>query len=149
MLSGDSNVNGQKNQQVLLAKNNFAVVLHNYNVKLPETSQLYVLWRKFCILSTFFAALPFRLSSCQRFSISHRRYKKNSFFSPNGIGLLFFISRSSSFSVIHVNRFCCCCLFVFISKSPFNYEILIYHRNALVVKMKNFTPSYMKGQSIV
>ena len=49
MLSGDSNDNGQKNQWVLLAKNNFAraahffvyffaVVLHNYNVKLPETS---------------------------------------------------------------------------------------------------------------
>ena len=49
MLSGDSNDNGQNNQWVLLAKNNFAraahffvyffaVVLHNYNVKLPETS---------------------------------------------------------------------------------------------------------------
>ena len=28
-----------------------AVVLHNYNVKLSETSWLYVLWRKYCTCS--------------------------------------------------------------------------------------------------
>ena len=35
----------------------FAVVLHDYNVKLPETSQLYVLWRecRTCYRSLFFS----------------------------------------------------------------------------------------------
>ena len=41
----------------------FAVVLHDYNVKLPETSQLHVLWRKCrtCCRSIFSLPLIFTL----------------------------------------------------------------------------------------
>ena len=40
------------------------VVLHNYNVKLPETSWLHVFWRKFrtCSRSLFFTAAHFHLA---------------------------------------------------------------------------------------
>ena len=45
-----------KNQQQLctcstLFVHFFVVVLHDYNMKLPETSLLNVLWRKFCVCS--------------------------------------------------------------------------------------------------
>ena len=73
---------------------------------------------------------------------------KLSCYSSNEISLLFFIFRSSSFSVIHVNvdieikiernyRHCCCCFFI--SKSPGGYAI------ARVLEMQNFTPTYMMG----
>ena len=41
-----------------------AVVLHNYNVKVPETSQLHVFWRKFrtCSRSLFFTTAHFHLA---------------------------------------------------------------------------------------
>ena len=60
MLSGDGNENSQKTVGLISQKNNFAraahfffghffaVVLHDDNVKLPETSELHVLW-KFCM----------------------------------------------------------------------------------------------------
>ena len=71
----------------------FTVVLNDYNVKLPETSQLHVLLRKCrtCSCSLFFHCRSF--SSCigdrQHFSFFHRRYnKKNVFFA--------FFSRSRS-----------------------------------------------------
>ena len=42
----------------------FAVVLHDYNVKLPETSQLHVLWRKLSyVLLTFLLPLIFTLEA--------------------------------------------------------------------------------------
>ena len=78
---------------------------------------------------------------------------KFSWYSSNEIGLLFFfISRPTSFFVIHVkvdikikprerkNRLCC--QVVFISKSPGGYEI--YLGNGRVLEMQNFTPAYMK-----
>ena len=42
----------------------FAVVLHDYNVKLPETSKLHILWRKCCTCSRslFFTAAHFHLA---------------------------------------------------------------------------------------
>ena len=58
MLSGKGNENGDKTTIGLISKKAtlheqhtffvhfFAVVLHDYNVKLPETSLLHVLWRK-------------------------------------------------------------------------------------------------------
>ena len=57
----------------------FAVVLHDYTVKLPETSQFHVLWRKCrtCSHSLIFYCRSF--SSCiggrQLFVFCHRRYK--------------------------------------------------------------------------
>ena len=58
MLSGEGNENGEKTKIGLISKKAtlhvehtffvhfFAVVLHDYNVKLPEASWLHVLWRK-------------------------------------------------------------------------------------------------------
>ena len=62
---------------------------------------------------------------------------------------LFFISRSSSFSVIHVNaerktRLCCCWLSL---KSPDDYAL--YRRKTRVLEMQNFTSAYMKGWTYV
>ena len=73
MLSGDRQHRGEKQQQVLLAKKQlcyvkhtffahfFAVVLHDYNVKLSETSQLHVLFRT-CSRSLLFTAAHFHLA---------------------------------------------------------------------------------------
>ena len=77
MLSGEGmqrRKTGEKQQQVL-SKNTlhvqhtffvhfFAVALHDYNVKRPETSQLHVLWRKCCMCSRslFFIAAHFHLA---------------------------------------------------------------------------------------
>ena len=69
MLSGEGNESGEKNnnrsswQKTTLHLQHtcfvhfFAVVLHEYNVKLPETSWLHVLWRKCrtCSCSFFFS----------------------------------------------------------------------------------------------
>ena len=57
MLSGEGNENGEKTTIGLIRKRAtlhvqhtflhfFTVVLHDYNVKLPEPSWLLVLWRK-------------------------------------------------------------------------------------------------------
>ena len=53
--------NNRSNQQKQL--HFFSVVLHDYNVKLPEASQLHVLWRKCCTCtrSLFFTAAHFTL----------------------------------------------------------------------------------------
>ena len=70
MLSGEGNENGEKTKIGLISKKAtwhvehtffvhfFAVVLHDYNVKLPEASWLHVLWRKCtCSCSLFFTFL--------------------------------------------------------------------------------------------
>ena len=66
MLSGEGNENGEKTTIGLISKKAtlhvqhtffvhfFAVVLHDFNVKLPETSWLHVLWRKCRVLVHFF-----------------------------------------------------------------------------------------------
>ena len=73
MLSGEGNENGEKTKIGLISKKAtlhvqhtffvhfFAVVLHDYNVKLPETSWLHVLWRKCrtCSCSLFFHCRSF------------------------------------------------------------------------------------------
>ena len=101
----------------------FAVVLHDDSVKLPETSQLHVFWRKCCVWScSLFFTLPL-IFTLVAASISHflTAAIKFSCYSSNKIGLLcILISGSSSFSVIHVNaefkikskkknRCRCCC----------------------------------------
>ena len=84
MLSGEGNANGEKTTVALISKKAtlhvhhtflvhfFAFVLHDYNVKLPET-----LWRKCrtCSCSLFFTAALFHLSGRYHFSFPHRRYK--------------------------------------------------------------------------
>ena len=71
MLSGEGNENGEKTTIGLISKKAtlhvqhtffvhfFAVVLHDYNVKLPETSLLLVFWRKgrTSVSFTFFSLL--------------------------------------------------------------------------------------------
>ena len=73
MPSGEGNENGEKTTMCLISKKAtlhvqhslfahfFAVILHDYTVKLPETSQLQVLQRKFrtCSCSIFFQCRSF------------------------------------------------------------------------------------------
>ena len=81
----------------------FAVVLHDYNVKLPETSQLHVLWRKCrsCLSSLlFFTAAHFHLALVAT-SISHFVTAATKFSccsSNKKMAPLFFISCSRSLS---------------------------------------------------
>ena len=82
MLSGDGDENGEKTTIGLISKKAtlqvqhtflvhfLAVVLHDFNVKLPKTSWLRVLWRKCrtCSCSLFmlllFTAAYFHLGGC-------------------------------------------------------------------------------------
>ena len=109
MLSGKGNENSDKTIIGLIIKkvtlhvqhtffvHFFAVVLHDYNVKLPETSSLHVLWRKcrasLYSCSIFFFSLPFTftlhlIGGHQHFSFCCRRYK---------IFMLFFQQKNVSF----------------------------------------------------
>ena len=80
----------------------FAVVLHDYNVKLPETSQFHVLWRKCrtCSRSLFFTAAHFHLAlvaaSSSHFVTAATKFSCCS--SNKKMSPLFFISRSRSLS---------------------------------------------------
>ena len=112
MLRGENNENGEKTTRGLISKkvtlhlqhnfcvHFFAVVLHDYNVKLQEASWLRILWRKyhtfscslFFPLSLFFtqlaASISYFLTAATRFHVApHQKM------SP-----LFFLSRTSSFS---------------------------------------------------
>ena len=101
----------------------------------------------------FFAAVHFTLVAA---SISHFLTAAITFscYSSNEIGLPFFISGASSFSVIHgyadftvkskkIIGFVA--VVFFISKSGY----AIYCRNAQVLEMQNFIPAYMKGWTYV
>ena len=93
----------KKQEQVLISKKAtlhvqhtffvhfFAFVLSDYNVELPETSWLDVLWRK-CRCRSFSPRWP------QQLSFSHRRYKISCCSYNRKRSPLFFLSRSSSFS---------------------------------------------------
>ena len=141
----------------LLAKNTFAVhilfvhffavVLHDYDV--ASRNFLVTLFMEemlYVFLFTFlFAATHFHLGAA---SISHflTATVKFSHYSYDEIGLLcFLISRSSSFSVIHIN--------VDIEtkwKERIDFVVVpggyvIYRQNARVLEMQNFNPAYKKG----
>ena len=162
MLSGDDNENSQKQSVDLVSKittlhmqhtffvHFFAVVLHDYNEKLPETSWLHVLYAPvhfFCGCRWFSPWWP--LAS----PFSHHCYKIFMFFFQRNWSPLFFISRSSSFSVIHVNvdikikweERIGFAVVVFISKRLGSYAIK--RQNARVLEMQNFIPGYMKGRT--
>ena len=79
MQSGNGNKNSQKISVGLISHKTtlhlqhtfyleyiifFAIVLHNYNVKLPETSLLHVLWRKCCMFTVHY----FFFFCCRSFS---------------------------------------------------------------------------------
>ena len=80
--------------------------LHDYNVKLPETSQLHILWRKYCLvflLLTFFLTAPiFTLvaSSTSHFLTAAIKF---SCYSSNVIGLLCLLSLALALSVINTD----------------------------------------------
>ena len=115
MLSGEGNENGDKTTIGLISKKATLhvqhtffctflcpVVLHDYNVKLPETSWLHVLWRKCrtCSRSLFFTAAHFHLALVAA-SISHFVTAATKFSccsSNKKMSPLFFISRSRSLS---------------------------------------------------
>ena len=80
----------------------FAVVLHDYKMKLPETSSSHVLWREYhtCSRSLFFTAAYFHLAMVAA-SISHFVTAATKFsccFFNKKLSHLFSISRSRSLS---------------------------------------------------
>ena len=100
--------NNRSNQQkqhssTLFLVHFFAVVLHDYNVKLPETSQLHVLWRK-CRTrspSLFFTAAHFHLAlvaACISHFVTSATQNFHVVLPTNKCLLRLFISRSKSLS---------------------------------------------------
>ena len=133
-----------------------AVVLHDYNMKLPETSELHVLpgTDVVCVPANSFFSLPL-IFTLVTASISHflTAAIKFSRFSSNEIGL--FIPRSSSFSVLRVNveiKFsrkkgsALLLLYFFSLKSGWPCDLQPKRGSA---QNANFTPAYMKGWSYV
>ena len=143
MLSGNGNKKGQKKSVGLISTKTtlhmqhtfivhfIAIILHNYNAKLPDTSLLHVLPGKsfLCSCSLFSLLLIFTLVFA---SISHflTAAKKFSCFSFNKIGLLCFLSLtldlsllSSSMQTLKLSRKkeLVLLLLFFISKSPGGY----------------------------
>ena len=118
MLSGrEGNENGEKTTMGLISKKKtllmqgtffvhfFAVVLHDYNVKLPETSQLHVLrrkCRKFSCSLFFSTAADFHLGGRQYFSFSHR-YKLFMFFFQQKYLVCFYLSLQHSVALFLVD----------------------------------------------
>ena len=112
MLSGEGNENGEKTKIGLISKKAtlhvqhtffvhfFAVVLHDYNVKLPEASWLHVLWRKCrpCSCSLFFYCRSFSPRWPLAFLIFSPPLQNFMLFLQQKMSPLFFLSRSSSFS---------------------------------------------------
>ena len=152
MLSSDGNENSQKNSRSNQQKNNFAraenfffgqffaVVLHDDNVKLPDTSELHVLWKKCCMWSC--CSLFFRcrsLSPSVAASISHLLTAsiKFSCYSSNEIGLLCFLPLAPALSLqtlkLSRKKESALLLLFFISKSPGGYAM--YRPNARVLEM--------------
>ena len=110
MLSGEGDENGEKTTCLLISKTAtlhvkhtffvhfFAVVLHDYNEKLPET--LHVLWRKCraCSCSLFFHCCSFSPTWPLAFLILSPQLQNFMLFLQQKMSPLFFLSRSSSFS---------------------------------------------------
>ena len=113
MLSGDGNKKGQKKSVGLISTKTtlhmqhtfivhfIAIVLHNYNAKLPDTSLLHVLPRKSFLYSCSLVSLLL-IFTLVFASISHflTAAKKFSCFSFNKIGLLCFLSLTLALSLL-------------------------------------------------
>ena len=112
MLSGEGNENGEKTKIGLISKKAtlqvqhtffvhfFAVVVHDYNVKLPKASWLHVLWRKCrtCSCSLFFHCRSFSPRWPLAFLIFSPPLQNFMLFLQQKMSPLFFLSRSGSFS---------------------------------------------------
>ena len=130
MLSGEGNVNGEKTTIGLISKKAtlhvqhtffvhfFAFVLHDYNVKLPET-----LWRK---CRTCSCSLFFHCHSCSpqwplAFLISSPPLQIFMLFFQQKMSPLFFTSRSTELSVA---------LFLIELRWPMSYFLFLYIPNS-------------------
>ena len=112
MLNGDDNENSKK-LIGFSSKTTTMHVQHNYTFFYISLPLLHVLWRKcrMCSQIVFFliffflhcCSFNFHLTGRQHFSFSHRHYIIFILFFQRNSSSLFFISRSSSFSVIHVS----------------------------------------------
>ena len=112
MLGGESNENGEETTIGLISKNAtlyvqptffvnfFAVILHDYIVKLPETSWLHVFWSKCgtCSCSPFFRCRSFSPWWPPAFLIFSPLLRNLMLLLLQNMSPLFFLSRSSSFS---------------------------------------------------
>ena len=110
--NGEGNENGEKTKIGLISKKAtlhvqhtffvhfFAVVLHDYNVKLPEAFWLHVLWRKCrtCSCSLFFHCRSFSPRWPLAFLIFSPPLQNLMLILQQKMSPLFFLSRSSSFS---------------------------------------------------
>ena len=102
MLSGQRErwKNSNRSRSTLHVQHTFfcKFLLHDYNVKLPQTAWLHVLWRK-SESSVFFHVAHFHPGGRKHFSFSHRHYKLSCCSSYKQSLLCFsLISCSSSFS---------------------------------------------------
>ena len=141
MLSGKGNANDEKTAIGLISKKTilhvqhtffvhfFAIVLHDYNVKLSETSWLHVLWRKCrsCFCSLFFSRGPFHPGGTQAFLIFLPPLQNFMSFLQQKMSSLFFLSRSGSFS--HGASLACRPAFSFFLSFSFSIFQILGHDN--------------------
>ena len=134
MLSGKGNKKGDKTTIGLISEKAtlhvqhpffvhfFAVVFHDYNVKLPETSWLCILWRKcrMCSCSLLFSLSLIYTLVATAFLIFSPPLQNFMLFLPKKMSPLFFLSRSSFFLIGHcwpvafiLSLFLCLCLSLF------------------------------------
>ena len=145
MLRGDGNENSQKTSEGLISKKTKTLhVQHTFlYISLPlfcttttRNFQELPSYTFHVFLITFFPP-PFNLVAASISPFSHGRYNFFLFFFQRNWSPLFFISRSSSFSVTHVN------VDIGIkSKERIGREAMPKHANAWNA---NFIPAYMKG----
>ena len=123
----------------------FAVVLHDGNVRLPETSELHVLLRKFYMWSCSRFSLPliFNLVAASILIFSCTAAIKFSCYSSNEIGLLCFLSLALALYLLYTTiktlklirkKESALLLLFFISKSPGGY--MMYRRTRGYLKCK-------------
>ena len=101
MLNGEDNENSKKKTTTIGPISKIAVVLHDYNVKRPSCT--FYGGNVPCVPVRFFFSLPL-IFTLVAAGISHCHYIKTfMFFFQRNSSPLFFFSRSSSFSVIHIS----------------------------------------------
>ena len=143
MLSDGGNQNGEKTTIGLISKKAtlhvqhtfyvhfLAVVLHDYNVKLPETSQLHFVSYVFSFTIFFTGHRSFLpcIGGRQHFSCCHPRYKNFMLFFPKKISLFFILFNFTFFIFFYLSLQISVALFIVKLRWPAAYFLFLVKSN--------------------